>query len=363
MASKPACRRKRLEASSGGSPWAASRAGPARASGTWGHGDPVIRRSPVDLRPLPVVRSASVQDYGQIVDQAAAAFRAWRMVPAPKRGEIVRQIGTVLRWHKRDLAEVVGREVGKTRAEAEGEVQEMIDMADFAVGLSRMLYGATMPSERPGHRIYEQWHPLGPVGVITAFNFPLAVWSWNAFIAAGVRGYGGLEAVFEGRSQRHRCAAVDMAGAEGQRSARRQPEPGRGFRADDRRGADTRPTHLARFGDRQRAHGPPGRGRGRRAAGRTILELGGNNAVIVSPNADLELAARAVVFGALGTAGQRCTSIRRVLVHAEMFDRFFAALVDRMSRFASGIPWKPGFRWGRSSMSKRSMPCRSPSSG
>ena len=127
---------------------------------TWGHGDPLQRRSPIDLRPLPVVRSASEQDYREIVDRAAEAFSAWRTMPAPKRGEIVRQIGTVLRWHKRDLAEVVSREVGKTRAEAEGEIQEMIDMADFAVGLSRMLYGVSMPSERPGHRMYEQWHPL-----------------------------------------------------------------------------------------------------------------------------------------------------------------------------------------------------------
>jgi acyl-CoA reductase-like NAD-dependent aldehyde dehydrogenase len=150
---------------------------------TWGHGDPLRRLSPVDLRLLGVVRSASIQDYHEIVDRAAAAFKVLRTVPAPKRGEVIRQIGTVLRWHKRDLAEVVSREVGKIRAEAEGEVQEMIDMADFAVGLSRMLYRATMPSERPEHRMYEQWHPLGPVGVITAFNFPLAVWSWNAFIA------------------------------------------------------------------------------------------------------------------------------------------------------------------------------------
>src|SRR5512136_131678 len=157
--------------------------GAGSGSETWGHGDPLSRLSPIDLRPLAAVRSASTQDYRDIVDQAATAFSVWRMVPAPKRGEVVRQIGTTLRWHKRDLAEVVSREVGKVRAEAEGEVQEMIDMADFAVGLSRMLYGTTMPSERPGHRIYEQWHPLGPVGVITAFNFPLAVWSWNAFVA------------------------------------------------------------------------------------------------------------------------------------------------------------------------------------
>ena len=320
--------------------------GAGSGSGTWGHGEPVTRRSPVDLRPLPVVRSASIQDYGQIVDQAAAAFRVWRMVPAPKRGDIVRQIGTVLRWHRRDLAEVVGREVGKTRAEAEGEVQEMIDMADFAVGLSRMLYGATMPSERPGHRIYEQWHPLGPVGVITAFNFPLAVWSWNAFIALVC----GDTVVWKPSSKAALSAIAalqliwpvlkgnDLPDGILNLVAGSGPTIGEAL-IHDRRIPLVSATGSVRMGRRVAA------AVGERL-GRTILELGGNNAVIVSPNADLELAARAVVFGALGTAGQRCTSIRRVLVHAELFDRFFAALVGSYEQVRVGNPLETGIQMG-----------------
>jgi len=146
-------------------------------------GDILQSISPIDLQLLGKIGCASTEKNEKIVARATEAFKTWRMVPAPKRGEIVRQIGAVLRDHKKSLAEVLSLEVGKIRAEAEGEVQEMIDMADFAVGQSRMLYGLTMPSERPDHRMYEQWHPLGPVGVITAFNFPVAVWSWNALIA------------------------------------------------------------------------------------------------------------------------------------------------------------------------------------
>jgi aldehyde dehydrogenase (NAD+) len=148
-----------------------------------GSGDILASISPIDLQLLGKIRCASIEDYEKIIARAAEAFTLWRMVPAPKRGEIIRQVGCVLREHKKSLAEVISHEFGKIRAEAEGEVQEMIDIADFAVGQSRMLYGLTMHSERSEHRMYEQWHPLGPVGVITAFNFPVAVWSWNALIA------------------------------------------------------------------------------------------------------------------------------------------------------------------------------------
>ena len=320
--------------------------GAGAGSETCGHGDPLRRLSPIDLRPLPAVRSASEQDYREIVDQAVAAFGAWRMVPAPKRGEVVRQIGTALRWHKRDLAEVVCREVGKTRAEAEGEVQEMIDMADFAVGLSRMLYGATMPSERPGHRIYEQWHPLGPVGVITAFNFPLAVWSWNAFVAlvcgdtvvwkpsskAALSAVAAMKLIWPVLKSNHLPDGIlNLVVGSG-------PSIGEAM-IHDRRIPLVSATGSVRMG-RQVASAVGAR------LGRTILELGGNNAVIVSPSADLDLAVRAVVFGATGTAGQRCTTIRRVFVHSDSFEDFCASLMRYYQEIRIGNPLEDGVHMG-----------------
>jgi len=320
--------------------------GAGSGSETRGHGDPLHSRSPIDLRPLAVVRAASAQDYREIVDRAAAAFGAWRMVPAPKRGEVVRQIAMVLRWHKRDLAEIVSREIGKIKAEAEGEVQEMIDMADFAVGLSRMLSGATLPSERPGHRIYEQWHPLGPVGVITAFNFPLAVWSWNAFIAMVC----GDTVVWKPASKAAVSAAAAMNLIWPVLKNNNLPDgilnlvagPGSSIgeaMIHDRRIPLISATGSVRMG-RQVAAAVGSR------LGRTILELGGNNAVIVTPSADLELAARAVLFGAVGTAGQRCTTIRRVLVHADRFDGFYASLARSYQQLRIGNPLEDGVHMG-----------------
>lgn len=311
-----------------------------------GHGEVLSRRSPIDRQPLASVRSASAQDFREIVDRAAAAFKVWRMVPAPKRGEVVRQIGTVLREHRRELAEVVSREVGKTRAEAEGEVQEMIDMADFTVGLSRMLYGVTLPSERPGHRIYEQWHPLGPVGVITAFNFPLAVWSWNAFVALVC----GDTVIWKPSSKAALSAVAAMELIWPVLKAHDLPEgilnlavgsgPSIGeAMIQDRRIPLVSATGSVRMGRRVAA------AVGARL-GRTILELGGNNAVIISPSADFDLAVRAVVFGAVGTAGQRCTSIRRVLVHADSFDGFSAALVRSYQQLRIGSPLEEGVHMG-----------------
>ena len=320
--------------------------GAGSGSGTWGHGDLLRKRSPIDLQPLAVLRSASTQDYREIVDQAATAFSVWRMVPAPKRGKVVRQIGTVLRWHKRDLAEIVSCEVGKTRAEAEGEIQEMIDMADFAVGLSRMLYGVTMPSERPGHRIYEQWHPLGPVGVITAFNFPVAVWSWNAFIALVC----GDTVIWKPSSKAAISAVAVMSLIWPVLKKNDLPDGilnlvvGSGPSIGEAMIQDRRIPLIS-------ATGSVHMGRHVAAAvgsrlGRTLLELGGNNAVIVSPSADLELAVRAVVFGAIGTAGQRCTTIRRVLVHGDMFDSFCASLVRSYREIRIGDPLDAGVHMG-----------------
>jgi aldehyde dehydrogenase (NAD+) len=313
---------------------------------TWGGGPPLHLRSPIDLKELAVVRSASLADYGEIVDRAVSAFAVWRMVPAPKRGEVVRQIGTVLRWHKRDLADILTREVGKVRAEAEGEVQEMIDMADFAVGLSRMLYGATMPSERPGYRIYEQWHPLGPVGVITSFNFPLAVWSWNAFIALVC----GDTVVWKPSSKAALSAVAAMKLIwpvlksndlpDGILNLAVGPGPAIGdAMTHDRRIPLVSATGSVRMGRKVAA------AVGARL-GRTILELGGNNAVIVTPSADLDLAVRAAVFGAVGTAGQRCTTIRRALVHTDVFDGFSTALAGAYERIRIGNPVEAGVHMG-----------------
>ena len=320
--------------------------GAGSGSATWGHGASLRKLSPIDLKPLTVVRSASMQDYREIMDQAAAAFSVWRMVPAPKRGEVVRQIAEVLRRHKKELAEVVSREVGKIRAEAEGEVQEMIDMADFAVGLSRMLYGVTMPSERPGHRMYEQWHPLGPVGVITAFNFPLAVWSWNAFIAlvcgdtvvwkpsskAALSAIGAMRLIWPVLKKNGLPDGIlNLVVGSG-------PSIGEAM-VQDRRLPLISATGSVRMG-RHVASAVASR------LGRTLLELGGNNAVIVSSSADLELTARAVVFGAVGTAGQRCTTIRRVLVHADMFDSLCALLVKSYRKIRIGNPLETGVHMG-----------------
>lgn len=302
--------------------------------------------SPIDLRPLAAVRSATAEDYEQIVQRAVTAFRFWRTVPAPRRGEVVRQIGDALRRNKKELAEIICLEVGKIRAEAEGEVQEMIDMADFAVGQSRMLYGATMPSERPEHRMFEQWHPLGPVGVITAFNFPAAVWSWNAFIALVC----GDTVIWKPSSKAALTAVAVMKLIWPVLKDNDLPDGilnlvvGSGSwigaaLVQDRRIPLISATGSVRMG---RQVGATVASR----LGRALLELGGNNAVIVAPSADLDLAVRAILFGAVGTAGQRCTSIRRVIAHADVFERLGAALAESYGRLRIGHPLEEGVHMG-----------------
>jgi len=320
--------------------------GVGSGSEAWASGPPLRRVSPIDLQPLGVVRSATPDDCRRAIEQAATAFKVWRMVPAPRRGEVVRQIGEVLRRQKKELAAIISLEVGKIRAEAEGEVQEMIDMADFAVGQSRMLYGATMPSERPGHRMYEQWHPLGPVGVITAFNFPVAVWSWNAFIALVC----GDTVIWKPSSKAALSAVAAMSLIWPVLKKNDLPDGilnlvvGSGPSIGEALIQDRRIPLIS-------ATGSVRMGRHVAAAvgwrlGRTLLELGGNNAVIVSPSADLDLAVRAVMFGAIGTAGQRCTTIRRVLVHADMFDSFCALLVKSYREIRIGNPLNAGVHMG-----------------
>ncbi|MGH8923671.1 MAG: L-piperidine-6-carboxylate dehydrogenase [Acidimicrobiia bacterium] len=291
------------------------------------------------------VGQASPEEYEKAVTASVAAFENWRILPAPKRGEYVRQIGHALRARKEPLGALVSLEMGKIRAEGEGEVQEMIDICDFAVGLSRQLYGLTMTSERPRHRMYEQWHPLGPVGVITAFNFPVAVWSWNAAIAA-VCG----DTILWKPSSETPLTAVAVTKICEQVMAGTGFEAvfglvvGRGSVVGDRMLGDQRLPLISATGSTRV---------GRRVAsavadrfGRSILELGGNNAIIVMDDANLELAVRAVLFAAVGTAGQRCTSLRRLIVHEAVADKLVDRLVDAYKQVPIGDPLEAGTLMG-----------------
>lgn len=287
------------------------------------------------------VQLADVAAYNQTVDVAKKAFETWRMVPAPKRGDVIRDLGTILREYKEPLGELVSLEMGKIRPEGLGEVQEMIDICDFAVGLSRQLYGLTMHSERPNHRMYEQWHPLGPIGIISAFNFPVAVWSWNAAIAAvcgntnvwkpselvpltavatqhlanKVMNDHGLTGIF--------TLAVGSGSVVGQAMAEDLRMPLVSFTGSTRTGRKVAQTVAGRFG-------------------KSILELGGNNAIIVTANADLDMVVRAVLFGAVGTAGQRCTTTRRLIVHESVVDGLMQRLVKAYASVPIGNPLDAG---------------------
>ena len=302
--------------------------------------------SPITGQQVAAIRTAGVQEYETVAAQAASAFQTWRTMPAPQRGEIVRQIGEALRKHKKDLGALVSLETGKIRAEGEGEVQEMIDIADFAVGQSRMLYGLSLHSERFEHRMYEQWHPLGPVGVITAFNFPVAVWSWNALIAL----VAGDTVVWKPSSKATLCAVAVMKIVWPVLQANGLPE---GILNLVIGGRD--PVGESLIGDKRiplvSATGSVRMGRHiaqvvSQRLGKTILELGGNNAIIVAPSADLELAVRAIVFGAVGTAGQRCTTTRRLIVQEEIYDALVAALIKVYRQIRIGDPLEEGVLMG-----------------
>src|SRR5580658_753240 len=269
--------------------------------------------NPADGQELASVRMASEQDYETVVSEAAKVFERWRMVPAPKRGQIVREIGDELRAFKDDLGALVTLEMGKILAEGKGEVQEMIDIADFAVGLSRQLYGLTIASERPEHRMYEQWQPLGVVGVISAFNFPVAVWSWNALLAAVcgncVIWKPSLKTPLTAIAVQNICDRVlTRHGWLGVFQLIIGDDATIGRRLIEDRQipliSATGSTRMGRIVAETVA----------RRLGRTLLELGGNNGVIVMNDANLDLALRAVLFGAVGTAGQRCTSVRRLFL-------------------------------------------------
>jgi len=307
--------------------------------GSWRGGGPKIEKiSPVNGKRLGSIRTASTADYDEVVSRAQDAFLKWRVTPGPVRGETVRRLGNALREFKHELGQLVTLESGKILAEGEGEVQEMIDICDFAVGQSRMLYGLTIQSERPSHRLMEQWHPLGVVGVISAFNFPVAVWSWNAALAA-VCG----DATIWKPSEKTPLTAIAVTkiaervckqtGADpaifslliGDRHSVGEPM------ANDRRIPLVSATGSTGMGVSvaKNVHG---------RLGKTILELGGNNALIVAPSADLEMATQSIFFGAVGTAGQRCTSTRRVIMHESVADKVRSKLLAAYKQVPIGNP-------------------------
>jgi len=287
------------------------------------------------------VAAASEQDYEQVISSARIAGAAWRDLPAPRRGEAVRLIGEALRQHKHALGSLVSLEVGKIKAEGDGEVQEMIDIADYAVGLSRMLGGRTLPSERPHHRLYEQWHPVGVVGIISAFNFPVAVWSWNAFIAAVC----GNVSVWKPSPKAPLTSVAVQRLCNAALEAQNFPPAFFLFNTDDvalaTRFVDDPRVDLVSFTGSSAVGGGVA-SRVARRFGRCLLELGGNNAIIVDEHADLDLAIPAILFGAVGTAGQRCTSTRRLLVHQSRLDELTRRLVAAYQQVSIGDPLKPG---------------------
>ena len=305
-------------------------------------GQPITARSPIDGSTLATLRSATPADVERTVTAAHEAFLEWRLVPAPRRGELVRRYGEKLRQRKSDLAALVTLEAGKITQEALGEVQEMIDVCDFAVGLSRQLYGLTIASERPGHRMMEQWHPLGAIGIITAFNFPVAVWAWNAALAlvcgdtlvwkpsekTPLTAIACHQLLMETASEMGDVpdaisSVVIGASDVGHAIASSPLLPLISATGSVRMGKAVAQTVAARLG-------------------RTLLELGGNNAMVLAASADLELAIRAIVFAAAGTAGQRCTSLRRLIVHNSIKQDMITRLTNIYSRLPIGDPRQGG---------------------
>ncbi|MEB2785799.1 L-piperidine-6-carboxylate dehydrogenase [Algoriphagus persicinus] len=293
--------------------------------------------SPVDGKVIADVQVANQQSYDSIIAQAQKAFETWRVVPAPQRGEIVREIGNALREKKPDLGKLVSYEMGKSYQEGLGEVQEMIDICDFAVGLSRQLYGLTMHSERPGHRMYEQWHPLGIVGIISAFNFPVAVWSWNAALAwvcgdvsiwkpsekaplSGIACQKIAAKVFQKYEMPEGICSLILGD----------------YKVGEMMSHDTRLPLVSATGS-TRMGKLVSEAVGRRL-GRSLLELGGNNAIIITPEADMDIAIRGALFGAVGTAGQRCTSTRRLIIHTSVYEEVKARLANAYAKLVIGNP-------------------------
>jgi aldehyde dehydrogenase (NAD+) len=308
-----------------------------------GSGAIIPAHSPIDGSELVRIHAAGAGDLAPVVAAAKTAFLEWRLVPAPRRGEFVRRIGERLREQKDDLARLVTLEVGKIAQEALGEVQEMIDICDFAVGLSRQMHGLTIASERPGHRLMEQWHPLGPVGVITAFNFPVAVWAWNAMLALVC----GDSVIWKPSEKGALCAVACHAIASGAMQGMDDVPPAvlnlvTGDGRDVGRALAESPDIplVSATGSV-----PMGRDVAQRVAarlGRSLLELGGNNGMVVAPSADLELAMRSIVFAAAGTCGQRCTTLRRLLIHESIYEVLLERLKGVYARLPIGDPRQEG---------------------
>ena len=311
----------------------------ASTGGKWfkTRGERIESYSPVDGRLIATVNAATEVDYEAVILKAQEAFKVWRTIPAPKRGEIVRQLAEKIRFYKEPLGKLVSYEMGKSLQEGLGEVQEMIDICDFAVGLSRQLYGLTMHSERPGHRMYEQYHPLGIVGIISAFNFPVAVWNWNTALAwvcgdvcvwkpsektpiTAIACQQITKEVFDANGVPEGVSGLVIGGAE----------------IGKLMSEDTRVPLISATGS-TRMGKSVGAAVGARL-GRSLLELGGNNAIIITPSADLKMVVPGAVFGAVGTAGQRCTSTRRLIIHDSVYDKVKEALVKAYAQLRIGNP-------------------------
>ncbi|MCD6354597.1 MAG: aldehyde dehydrogenase family protein [Prolixibacteraceae bacterium] len=304
-------------------------------------GEVIHSYSPADGALIASVKQATLENYREVVSGAKEAFEVWKMIPAPKRGEVVRQIGLELRKYKKPLGRLVSYEMGKILQEGLGEVQEMIDICDFAVGQSRQLYGFTMHSERSGHRMYDQYHPLGVVGVVSAFNFPVAVWSWNAMIAL----IAGDVVVWKPSSKVYLCAIAIHKIITNVLNANNVPEGVVNLvAADSKLLGDNlfsdKNLPLVSFTGSTRIGKKVGRLVGERL-GRSILELGGNNAIIVTPTANLEMTLHAIVFGAVGTCGQRCTSTRRIIVHESVYEKLKNKLIEIYGQLRIGHPLAP----------------------
>ena len=311
----------------------------ASTGGKWfkTRGEQIDSISPVDGKLIASVNAATEADYEAVILKAQEAFLEWRMIPAPKRGEIVRQLAEKIRFYKEPLGKLVSYEMGKSLQEGLGEVQEMIDICDFAVGLSRQLYGLTMHSERPGHRMYEQYHPLGIVGIISAFNFPVAVWNWNTALAwvcgdvcvwkpsektpiTAIACQQITKEVFDANGVPEGVSGLVIGGAEiGKLMAEDVRVPLISATGSTRMGKSVGATVGARLG-------------------RSLLELGGNNAIIITPTADLKMVVPGAVFGAVGTAGQRCTSTRRLIIHESVYDKVKEALRNAYGQLKIGNP-------------------------
>lgn len=311
--------------------------GTSTGSNNFSTGDILESYSPVDGKLIGKVKCSTAEDYERVMTSATEAFKNWRTVPAPKRGEYVRQFGDKLREHKEALGKLVSYEMGKSYQEGLGEVQEMIDICDFAVGLSRQLHGLTMHSERPGHRMYEQYHPLGVVGIISAFNFPVAVWCWNTALAWIC----GDVCVWKGSEKTPLCSVACQNLFAEVAKENNLPEGVScivtgGYKVGEMITTDKRVPLVSATGSSRM-----GRVVGATVAerfGKSLLELGGNNAIIITPDADLKMVVPGAVFGAVGTAGQRCTSTRRLIIHESIYDKVRDAIVNAYKQIKIGNP-------------------------